>query len=68
MKELILNLIRLQAIAYYNNTVDHNDVCYREVEDILKRDTFNACNRKQCTHVKFCLALNNILNQLDEVK
>jgi len=66
MKEQIKNLLKLLVIMYDQQTKYHDNTCYRNLEDMRIIESYNACLRKGCTHIDFCMQLNKIMNELNK--
>ncbi len=66
MRELIKNLLRLQVIAYYNNTRNHANSCYKDIEDIGKIQSYNACLRQGCQNISFCMQINHTMMEINK--
>lgn len=66
MRKLIKNLLKLQVIAYYNNTRNHANSCYRDIEDIGKIESYNACLRQGCQNINFCMQINHTMKELNK--
>ena len=67
MKELIKSLIKLQVIAYYKNSNNHANSCYKNLDEIKKFNRYDICVRKDCDHIDFCMEINKIMNELDNI-